>query len=144
VNLRKNHGYFSKEGSNLSALDFVFGTEKTAVSKLAFSKPIITLYTSKTCPRCHKAKKLLKSYGIGLKEVNVENLSHEEYKQIRERSGRSLLPHVVIGGRHIGSLEDLQIFLRLMENGVLLEGLPTPLGRLVEEPLTKLLKSKSS
>lgn len=72
----------------------------------------VVIYTSKTCPYCVKAKKLLQMLNLEYEEKNVDNdfegmcedLSLEFGKQIQT------VPQIIINGNYIGGYTDLEAF----------------------------------
>lgn len=66
----------------------------------------ITIYTKPTCPYCEMAKRLLAAKGQSWTEIDVEADSARRDEMIR-RSGRSTVPQIWIGERHVGGFDDL-------------------------------------
>lgn len=68
--------------------------------------PQVTLYTTRTCPYCSRAKRLLQRKGVAFNEIPVDH--DAEQKQIMiERSQRDTVPQIFIDDRHIGGYDDL-------------------------------------
>lgn len=66
----------------------------------------VTLYTTRTCPYCHAAKRLLDSKGIAYNEISVDG--HRELRaEMEQRSGRYTVPQIWIGEYHVGGCDDL-------------------------------------
>lgn len=66
----------------------------------------VTIYTTRYCPYCIRAKQLLDRKGVGFKEIAVDGqpvLRHE----MEERSGRYTVPQIWIGAQHIGGCDEL-------------------------------------
>lgn len=69
--------------------------------------PQIDVYTQPWCPFCERAVHLLTTKGAEFREINAPNGSPERV-EARERSGgRTTVPQIFIGDRHIGGCDDL-------------------------------------
>ena len=68
-------------------------------------KPV-TIYTTRTCPFCVRAKALLDSKGVPYKEIGVDGDTNAR-AALRERSGQRTVPQIWIGEKHIGGCEEL-------------------------------------
>ncbi len=66
----------------------------------------IEIYTQPWCPYCARAVGLLEKKGVAFKEVDAPHGSAERAAAV-ERSGRSTMPQIFIGGRSIGGCDDL-------------------------------------
>jgi glutaredoxin 3 len=69
--------------------------------------PPITIYTKGWCPYCTAAKDLLKERGAAFEEIDVERVPGRRAEMIRKAAGRSTVPQIFIGGRHVGGCDDL-------------------------------------
>ncbi len=71
----------------------------------------ITLFTKEGCSHCARAKKALKAKGLEYEEVvlNREITS----RSLQAVSGNSTTPQVFIGGKLIGTADDLENYLKL-------------------------------
>jgi len=67
----------------------------------------VLIYTTSWCPYCERARALLASKGVTVREIDVEAEPHQRSEMIR-RSGRRTVPQIFIGERHIGGSDDLQ------------------------------------
>jgi thioredoxin reductase (NADPH) len=84
--------------------------------------PAITMYTKSWCPYCDRAKRLLREKGETWTEIDVEDDPARRDEMIR-RSGRSTVPQLWIGERHVGGFDDLAALERAGElDGLLREG----------------------
>ena len=79
----------------------------------------VTIYTTKTCPYCYKAKSLLKSLNIPYKEISVD-FNSEIRAEMALKAGKTSVPQIWFGGDHIGGCDDLH---ELHTAGNLLEAL---------------------
>jgi thioredoxin reductase (NADPH) len=66
----------------------------------------ITMYTKSWCPFCDRAKHLLREKGQTWTEIDVEEQPERRAEMI-ERAGRSTVPQIFIGDRHVGGFDDL-------------------------------------
>jgi glutaredoxin 3 len=66
----------------------------------------IKMYTTRFCPFCVMAKRLLAAKGVSLEEVNVES-DPVQRQEMMTRTGRRTVPQIFIGDRHIGGYEDI-------------------------------------
>ena len=68
----------------------------------------VTLYTTRFCPYCIRAKSLLDSKGVAYRDIAVD---HEPglRREMTARSGRRTVPQIWVGERHIGGYTDLQM-----------------------------------
>ncbi|GAB3534163.1 glutathione peroxidase [Photobacterium alginatilyticum] len=69
----------------------------------------ITVFTKPGCPFCAKAKQNLIDKGLQYEEVILGK--DATTVSLRAVSGRSTVPQVFIGGKHIGGSEELEAFL---------------------------------
>ncbi|HEV2557797.1 MAG TPA: glutaredoxin 3 [Microvirga sp.] len=69
--------------------------------------PAITIYTKGWCPYCAAAKDLLKERGAAFDEVDIERTPDRRAEMIQRAGGRSTVPQVFIGERHVGGCDDL-------------------------------------
>ena len=66
----------------------------------------ILMYTTRWCPFCVNAKRLLASKGVAVEEVPVDS-DPARRQEMMERSGRRTVPQIFIGDRHIGGFDDM-------------------------------------
>jgi glutaredoxin 3 len=64
------------------------------------------MYTKSWCPYCDMARRLLREKGQSWTEIDVEAEPSRRVEMI-ERSGRSTVPQIWIGERHVGGFDDL-------------------------------------
>ena len=69
--------------------------------------PPVTIYTTRTCPYCHSAKSLLGKKGVAYEEIDVTGRPDERRAMTARASGRTTVPQIFIGDRHIGGCDDL-------------------------------------
>ncbi|UCM31841.1 hypothetical protein LE197_06200 [Pseudomonas sp. PS1(2021)] len=56
----------------------------------------VTIYTTRHCPYCVSAKRLLSSKGVAPLEIDVEQ-SPEALAEMMQRSGRRTVPQIFVG-----------------------------------------------
>ena len=66
----------------------------------------VEIYTQPWCPYCERAVSLLERKQVHFKEINAPHGTPERREAI-QRSGRSTVPQIFIGGQHIGGCDDL-------------------------------------
>ena len=67
----------------------------------------VRMYTTQTCPYCHRAKALLLQRGVRhIDEVRVD-LEPAQRAQKRQLTGRHTVPQICIGDTHVGGCDDL-------------------------------------
>lgn len=64
------------------------------------------MYTTRICPFCVMAKRLLQQKGVQYEEVRVDENSSEREKMM-QISGRRTVPQIFVGETHVGGFEDL-------------------------------------
>lgn len=67
----------------------------------------VEIYTKFTCSFCVRAKRLLDSKGVQYKEVPVDQGGEPRQEMLARSNGRSTVPQIFIGGRHVGGCDDL-------------------------------------
>ncbi len=68
--------------------------------------PEILIYTTRICPYCIMAKRLLEQKGAHYTEINVDaNPGLRE--EMEQKSRRRTVPQIFIGERHIGGFDEL-------------------------------------
>ena len=68
--------------------------------------PPIVIYTKSTCPFCHAAKALLSAKGAPFEEIGVDG-DYAAQAAMAKKAGRSTVPQIWIGDRHVGGCDDL-------------------------------------
>ena len=67
----------------------------------------IDLYTTRTCPYCIKAKKLLDLKACAYNEIDVTDQPEQRQQLIEKANGQRTVPQIFINGQHIGGCDDL-------------------------------------
>lgn len=66
----------------------------------------VTIYTTKVCPYCVRAKDLFKRKGVAYTEVDASDDAVRE-AMIAKAGGRRSVPQIFIGEAHVGGCDDL-------------------------------------
>ena len=69
-------------------------------------KPV-TIYTTKLCPYCFAAKRLLKQKGIAYEEIDVTFDPGARQAMTDRAEGRHTVPQIFVGDHHVGGCDDL-------------------------------------
>jgi len=67
----------------------------------------VEIYTRKYCSYCHFAKELLSRKGMNFREIDVTTDRAMRQQMIERADGRTTVPQVFIGSRHIGGCDEL-------------------------------------
>jgi glutaredoxin 3 len=68
--------------------------------------PRILMYSTAWCPYCERARALLRAKGVDFEDIDVE-AQPEKRAEMLARSGRTSVPQIFIGERHVGGCDDL-------------------------------------
>lgn len=68
----------------------------------------VPLFTREGCPHCMRAKELLNERAVKYEEIRIGQGTGVSSRTLRAITGRSTVPQVFIGGKHIGGREDLE------------------------------------
>ncbi|GHD15449.1 glutaredoxin 3 [Halioglobus japonicus] len=71
----------------------------------------VTLYTTRFCPYCIRARFLLDSKNVEYTDIGVD-ANPELRREMMEKSGRRTVPQIWIGDRHVGGYDDLALLER--------------------------------
>ncbi|KAB0265211.1 glutaredoxin 3 [Microvirga brassicacearum] len=69
--------------------------------------PSITIYTKDWCPYCTAAKRLLDEKGASFTEIDIEAKPEFRAEMIQKAGGRTSVPQIFIGDRHVGGCDDI-------------------------------------
>jgi glutaredoxin 3 len=67
----------------------------------------ITIYTTPSCPYCHRAKGLLKRKNASFTEIDVSGDFAKREAMTKRANGRQTVPQIFIGDTHVGGSDDL-------------------------------------
>ncbi|WP_348672054.1 glutaredoxin 3 [uncultured Abyssibacter sp.] len=68
--------------------------------------PRIEIYTTRYCPYCLMAKRLLQARGLAFDEIAVDE-DPDTRRAMTRRAGRHTVPQIFIGETHVGGCDDL-------------------------------------
>ncbi|GGF55846.1 glutaredoxin 3 [Paracoccus acridae] len=71
------------------------------------TQPAITIYTTRTCPFCIRAKGLLREKNVQFDEIDVGADPAVRAQMTQRAHGRRTVPQIFIGDRHVGGCDDL-------------------------------------
>lgn len=71
----------------------------------------VTLYTTRYCPYCIRARNLLDQKGVVYQDIAVDN-DTQLRQEMETRSGRYTVPQIWIGEQHIGGCDELYMLER--------------------------------
>ena len=66
----------------------------------------VIVYSSDYCPYCVRAKQLLANKGVAFEEIKVDG-KPQIRAAMSQKAGRTSVPQIWIGDRHIGGCDDL-------------------------------------
>jgi glutaredoxin 3 len=69
-------------------------------------KPV-TIYTTRSCGYCRMAKSLLAQKGVAYAEIDVTFDDALRADMMEKAGGRTSVPQIWIGDRHVGGCDDL-------------------------------------
>lgn len=67
----------------------------------------VEIYTTPYCPYCGWAKDLLRKKNVAFTEIDVSRDSTLRTRMSERASGRTTVPQIFIGPRHVGGCDDL-------------------------------------
>lgn len=68
--------------------------------------PDVVIYCTEVCPYCQRAERLLKSKGVKIQKIRVDQ-DRGKLKEMIKRTGRNTVPQIYIGDKHVGGFDDL-------------------------------------
>jgi glutaredoxin 3 len=79
------------------------------------------MYTTRICPFCVMAKRLLQSKGAAIEEIRIDEDPQRRDEMMRV-TGRRTVPQIFVGDAHVGGCDDLQALDRAGKLDPLLNG----------------------
>lgn len=67
----------------------------------------VTIYTKAYCPYCVRALSVLNNKGVSYQEVRIDEQPELRPEMIERAGGRTTVPQIFIGQRHIGGCDDM-------------------------------------
>ncbi len=68
---------------------------------------MIEIYTTRYCPYCHAARRLLSRKGVDFTEIDVSGDAKRRSEMVARANGRMTVPQIFIGSTHVGGYDDL-------------------------------------
>lgn len=65
----------------------------------------VVMYTTTWCPYCARARQLFDSKGVKYTDIDVESVEGAR-AEMQQRSGRTSVPQIFVGERHLGGYDD--------------------------------------
>jgi glutaredoxin 3 len=66
----------------------------------------VVMYCTRFCPYCISADRLLRSKGVPIRKIPVDN-DREMWGKMEQITGRHTVPQIFIGDYHVGGYDDL-------------------------------------
>ncbi|MBE9477353.1 MAG: glutaredoxin 3 [Proteobacteria bacterium] len=67
----------------------------------------VEIYTTPICGYCARAKRLLSKKGVSYAEINIMIRPAKRAQMMQRTNGRSSVPQIFVGGKHIGGCDEL-------------------------------------
>ena len=83
----------------------------------------VVVYSTRFCPYCMMARRLLEIKGVSYEEIAVDH-DQQQRQTMMQRSGRHTVPQIFIGEQHVGGYDDLAALDRAGQLDPLLRDLP--------------------
>jgi glutaredoxin 3 len=65
------------------------------------------MYTTSWCGFCRRARRLFEAKGVAFTDIDVE-VTDGARAEMEQRSGRTSVPQIFIGGKHLGGYDDVK------------------------------------
>ena len=78
----------------------------------------VKVYSTSTCPWCHKTKEFLREHSVPFDDINVEE-NQKAAQDMVERSGQMGVPVIDIAGEIVVGFDKSRIEKALKKNGLL-------------------------
>ena len=82
----------------------------------------IEIYTTRYCPYCVAAKKLLSRKGVAFTEIDVSRDAMRRKQMVVRAHGRMTVPQIFIGPTHVGGCDELYALDEAGQLDALLDG----------------------
>jgi len=67
----------------------------------------VRMYSTKVCPYCQMAERLLRSKGVAEIEKILIDVDPARREEMMEKTGRRTVPQIYVGDTHVGGYDDL-------------------------------------
>ncbi len=78
----------------------------------------IVIYSSSICPYCVAAKNIFLKLNYNYKEILIDNNPEVKKQMIRISNGKTTVPQIFLGTRHVGGYDELK---KILDNGELIK-----------------------
>ena len=82
----------------------------------------VVMYSSRFCPYCLAARRLLAARGVPFEEIDVDIDPERRAEMIARARGRHTVPQIFVGEHHVGGCDELYSLERAGELDALLDG----------------------
>ena len=82
----------------------------------------VTIYTTRICPYCMNAKRLLDKKGAAYEEIRVDTADEKYQEMLSLSNGLRTVPQIFIGSTHVGGCDDLYALEKQGKLSPLLDG----------------------
>ncbi|MET0281172.1 MAG: glutaredoxin 3 [Steroidobacteraceae bacterium] len=65
----------------------------------------VLMYTTGWCPYCMRARQLFEGKGVPFTEIDIDRVEGAR-AEMQARSGRTSVPQIFVGDRHLGGYDD--------------------------------------
>jgi glutaredoxin 3 len=72
---------------------------------MSASENAVVMYTTSWCPYCARARALFQAKGVTFTDIDIEATDGAR-AEMQRRSGRTSVPQIFIGGKHLGGYDD--------------------------------------
>jgi glutaredoxin 3 len=69
--------------------------------------PKVTMYSTRFCPYCIRARMLLENKGVEFTDIRVDSEPQRREEMETRAGGRSSVPQIFIDDEHVGGCDDL-------------------------------------
>jgi len=69
----------------------------------------VDIYTSNSCPYCHRAKELLSAKGVIYTELKIDGNAELSAQAVERSGGMRTLPQIFVENHHVGGYDDLKL-----------------------------------
>lgn len=67
----------------------------------------VTMYSTRFCPYCVRARMLLEKKGVEFNDIRVDSEPGRREEMMERANGRSSVPQIFIDDEHVGGCDDL-------------------------------------
>jgi glutaredoxin 3 len=68
----------------------------------------VDIYTSGSCPYCHRAKDLLHTKGIPYTEIKIDGNAELSAQVVERSGGMKTVPQIFVENHHVGGYDELK------------------------------------